>query len=202
MMNEMIMIIPEQTEPIRMIHKPDQTILQISLRTACCYNELLRRLQAANWNAIQLEMKQPNGTLTLLPCSMEPIQNINDVELYMVQGGPVELTEYSLIRIAADLCKYQTLIDEEKRQKQNLRNYYDQHIAGHSHTEIREAGDLACDIYGNYHSTEYDSIDDYLNAYLNDKPKAEQERIRKLLELSDHWSIYSDTHKSLYGFRP
>lgn len=202
MMNEIIMIIPEQTEPIRMIHKPDQTILQISLRTACCYNELLRRLQAANWNAIQLEMKQPNCTLTLLPCSMEPIQDINDVELYMVQGGPVELTEYSLIRIAADLCKYQALIDEEKRQKQNLRNYYDQHIAGHSHTEIREAGDLACDIYGNYHSTEYDSIDDYLNAYLNDKPKAEQERIRKLLELSDHWSIYSDTHKSLYGFRP
>lgn len=192
-------IIKNATTHITESYNPvtDITTVSISTLVAKTYNEILARLIKANWQEISLTMK--NGdTVTIrpsmIPCCESCIQNVE----WFVVLNPTNLflDADNLVKVAASLCSYESLLQEQKDDIVKLQKFYDSHIKGHTVEELRLGNDIVIN----------EPSDTVLNCKytpdLAEKYGVSEEHYLNCVTLAENWQSYSDWYKDVHQVRP
>lgn len=180
---------------------PDNGLYEITISTlvAKTYNELLKRLIAANWETISLNMK--NGDNVTIEAYIAPgcEQNLQNTEWFLVHNpSNLFMDSDNLVEVAAMVCDYEQLLQKQADEKKALEKFFQEHLNGHSAEELEFGNKMWLCPDFDYHNIRSDSVVETMCK----KWHVTKEYYLTCVNLSENWSNYSDWYKSVYQVRP
>ena len=173
-------------------------------------NDLMKRTDLRTGNSFTIDTG--DGPVCITPCVEFDRKGDAYVAFWLMDAVGINLCgsdkAEDVVNTINNLAQLKKESDDEKEM---LRKFYDEHIKGKSYHGL-DSYELYC--YGQelwsealkngskiHYLYDFTRTEAFLKA-ASEKFGAKPEHIADAMELSEHWSTYSDWHKDLYGYRP
>lgn len=168
--------------------------------------ELVKRFQNNGWDRLDLEMKTGDW-VTITPCfygDTNPTRP-EDVEYFLLDSSAMNLCgSEKLEHIADTLNRFESLLSDDAKEKDQLVNFYNEHIAWATKEDWEKSHQVFEGVYESFRQSgsnwEKNAEECLPSVALN--LGMELADAKKYLGLSEDSQFYSDWHKDLYGYRP
>lgn len=208
-----VTIVPQATQHITRIIKEntDPAILQkdmfenpaveviISSATAKTYNTLLQKFIDADWEDITVTMKNGDEITISAYIAPEVEKNVHNTEWFNVYT-PTNLfcDSDNLIDVAASLCNYENLLNEQNDNSAKLKAFWNKNLKGHSQQELKDGNDIFLAYFSKYE----DLFADETIAEIAKLRDITEDYCKTVIALAQNWDTYSDWYKEVHQVRP
>lgn len=109
--------------------------------------ELKKRIINNNFKAISIEMKYNKDKITIIPCGYD-IKSFSDIEYFLVESRLPWGGNDSIDKVASFICNYKNEIDKNKKERRELKKFYENHKNNDRNSWYDYYSDWYKDVYG------------------------------------------------------
>ena len=152
---------------------------------------ITKKLSDNSFNKTVFTDKKTGCEIIVTPCSYGPINDIKDIEYFLVDASRDGFYGTDNIKdLAEELCSVEEVIKASDAEKSKLADFFKSHLDGNL-DDLDLANNIALDLY---HGENEDNVCTRYNI--------DASELTRLKSLSDNFQFYSDWHKEVYGYRP
>lgn len=195
-------IIKENTDPAilqkDMFENPAVEVI-ISSATAKTYNTLLQKFINADWEDITVTMNNGDEITISAYIAPEVEKNVHNAEWFSVYT-PTNLfcDSDNLIDVAASLCNYENLLNEQNDDSTKLKAFWNKNLKGHSKQELKDGNDIFLAYFSKYE----DLLAEETIAEIAKLRGITEDYCKTVIKLANDWETYSDWYKEVHQVRP
>lgn len=208
-----VTIVPQATQHITRIVKenidptnPQENLFEnpaveviISSATAKTYNALLQKFINTNWKDITITMKNGDEITISAYIAPETEKNIRNAEWFNVYTPTNMFCDSdNLLDVAATLCNYENLLDEQNNESAKLKAFWNRNLKGHSQQELKDGNDIFITYFHKYENL----LAEETIAEIAKLRDITEDYCKTVIELAQNWDTYSDWYKSVHQVRP
>lgn len=150
-----------------------------------------KKLAKNNFGETLFTDKKTGCKIMVTPCSYGSINNIKDVDYFLVTATHDGIYGTNNIKdLAEQLCSVEEIINASNAEKSKLTDFFKTHLDGKL-DDLELANSVSIDLYNG------ENEDNVCSKYNIDRTE-----LIRLKALADDFQFYSDWHKGIYGYRP
>ena len=111
-------------------------------------NELKKRLEESNYQAITIQMKSDLALITIIPTAIGIVESVYDIDYFLVECSLPWCGNDTLDDVAEFIMNYDMKVQESNKEKQQLKEFYNAHKHDSNTNWWNYYSDWYKDVYG------------------------------------------------------